>query len=169
MEIRALSGAIVAQLREEEVGCLVESGQSVRDLKNLLSVRCLGGTSRFRQRLLAEEMGELQDDMPVGQLPPSLQLVVLDYCAPEEAVWQALLSACGSNRVVEVASLLQKPLDPNWTGADTDRPPMHHAAENGHLEVARLLLEAGADENAARADGITALMAAAICGRLDMV
>ena len=31
------------------------------------------------------------------------------------------------------------------------------------------MLEAGADENAARADGITALMAAAICGRLDMV
>ena len=123
MEIRALSGAIVAQLYEEELGGMVLFGQSVRDLKNLLSVRCLGGTSRFRQRLLAEEMGELQDDMPVGQLPPSLQLVVLDYCAPQEAVWQALLSACGTSRVVEVASLLQKPLDPNWTGADTDRPP----------------------------------------------
>ena len=34
-------------------------------------------------------MGELDDDMPVRQIP-SLQLVILDFCVPEEANWQAL-------------------------------------------------------------------------------
>ena len=45
------------------------------------------GFSRFRQRLLSEEVGELQDDMPVREVP-SLQLVVLNFCPPEEAVWE---------------------------------------------------------------------------------
>ena len=34
--------------------------------------------------------------MPVRQLP-SLQLVVLDFCAPEEANWEALRLACENN------------------------------------------------------------------------
>ena len=63
MEIQALSGATVSQLHEEDLLCMVESGQSVKDLKKLLASRI--GYSRFRQRLVSEEMGELQDDMPV--------------------------------------------------------------------------------------------------------
>ena len=110
-------------------------------------------------------MGELQDDMPIRQLR-SLQLVI---CAPDDAIWQALLSACENNRVVEVASLLQKPLDPNWREADTYLSPIHHAAKQGHLEVVRILLEAGADQNAATANGITALMFAARQGHLEVV
>lgn len=49
----------------------------------------------------------------------SVQLVILDFYEPEETIWEALLLACKKNRVAEVASLLQKPLDPNRTGADS--------------------------------------------------
>ena len=71
------------------------------------------------------------------------------YCAPEEANGHALHLACENNQVVEVTSLLHKPLNPNGAGAAIDRPPMLLAAGRGHLEVVRLLLEAGADQNAA--------------------
>ena len=167
MEIQALSGATVAQLHEEELSYMVESGQSVKDLKKLLADRI--EYSRFRQRLFSEEMGELQDDMPVRKLP-GLQLVILDFCAPEEANWEALLHACENNRVVEVEQLLQKPLDPNRRGPSPQPEwPMFSAAALGYLEVVRMLLEAGADMNAENQDRSTALMFAAHNGHLEVV
>ena len=82
MEIISVAGALLTQLHEEELGYMVGSGKYVRDLKRLIATKI--GYSRFRLRLLSEEMGELQDDMPVRPLP-SLKLVILNYCAPEEA------------------------------------------------------------------------------------
>ena len=166
MEIRTLSGDAVTRLHEEELGCMVESGTSIGDLKKLLAGRI--GYSRFRQRLLSDDIGELQDNMPVRKLT-SVQLVILDFCAPEETVWEKLLFACENNLVVEVATLLQTPLNPNGRGADSDTPPVYIAAERGNLTVVRLLLEAGADVNAAKADGATALMVAAFNGHSEVV
>ena len=155
MESTTLSGAIVARLHEEELGCMVESGKYVLDLKKLLSGRV--GYSRFRQRLLSEDMGELPDDMPARQLS-SLQLVILDFCVPEMPVWEALCRACENFRIVEVEKLLKNPLDPNGTGAAGNPLPLLVASEHGHLDVVRLLLEAGADTKAADATGATAMM-----------
>ena len=81
MEIVTLSGATSTQLHDKELGCMVESGRLFGDLKKLLARRV--GYSRFRQRLLSEHMGELQDDMPVRPLS-IVQLVILDFCAPEK-------------------------------------------------------------------------------------
>ena len=66
MEITTLLVATVAQLDEEELGCMVKSRSSVRDLKKLLARRV--GYPRFPQRLLRGDMGKLQDDMPVRGL-----------------------------------------------------------------------------------------------------
>ena len=167
MEITALSGATVTHLHEEEWGCMVESGKHVRDLKKLLASRI--GYSRFRQRFLSEDMGELPDDMLLIQMP-SVQLVVLDFCAPEETIWEDLLLACENNRVVEVTQLLQKPLDPNARGdIDIEPPPLLLAADRGHLKVIQLLLEAGADTNAIDENLATASMAASHNGHLEVV
>ena len=46
---------------------------------------------------------------------------------------------------------------------------LYMAAEHGHLEVVRALLEAGADLNQANTDGDTPLCIAAQCGRKEVV
>ena len=165
MEITSLSGATLCQLHEEELGRMVASGKTFLDLKILLANQI--GRSRFRQRLFTE-MGELQDDMPLTGLP-SVQLVILDFCTPEKAVWDRLLLACRENQDAEVANLLKTPLNPDGRCAHRDSPPIWHAAQQGHLEVVRLLLEAGADMNAANTDGTTALFVAAEWGYLEVV
>ena len=110
MQVTALCGETVAQLGEDEIRCMVDNGKSIRDLKKLLSAQV--GCSRFQQRLFSDEIGELQDDMPLRPLP-SIQLVVLAYCAFDESAEKELLDSCRSNNVPWVESLLQQPQNPN--------------------------------------------------------
>ena len=58
-------------------------------------------------------------------------------------------------------------LNPRQVGTLAALPPF--AAEHGHLEVVRLLFEAGADKDAADTDGSTALRFAARNGHLEVV
>ena len=60
---------------------MVESRQAVRDLKRRLSAQV--GCSRFQQRLFRDEIGELEDDLPVRTLS-SARVVILPLCAPDE-------------------------------------------------------------------------------------
>ena len=81
--------------------------------------------------------------------PGQVQVVLLSFCHASEDEVQALLDASGSGRAAEVESILQRPLEPDlecfdhprWPGGAT---PLYIAAEHGHLQVARLLLEANA-------------------------
>ncbi|CAK8994193.1 unnamed protein product [Durusdinium trenchii] len=192
MQVVAVSGNAIAQLDEDELHYMVESGQSVRDLKRLLSAQV--GCSRFQQRLFSDELGELEDDLALRTLS-SVQLIILPLCAPDKTMEEELLRGCAENNVAQIEWLLQKPLDPNRDGlvlaascghlevvrllleagvdkdaADTDGwTALHIAAENGHSEVVRLLLEAGADKDAADTDGSTALHFAARNGHLKVV
>ena len=169
MEVRTLSGATVTKLDENQLRCMVDSGQSVTDLKQHLATQL--GYSRFRQRLLSED-AELQDDMPLRPFP-GVQMVILDFCAPTEALKEKLHVACRENRAVEVQRLLRSPLDPHaypdgCLGPFMD-PALCAASQSGHLEVVRLLLEAKADANAATFKGKTALLFAAENGHLEVV
>ena len=55
--------------------------------------------------------------------------------------------------------MLQKPSHPDVFDVHC-RSPLKLAAENGHVEIVRLLLEAGADTNRINDCGDTALMSA---------
>ena len=160
MQVTALSGTTVAQLDQDEFLHMVESGKSIRDLKQLLSAQV--GCSRFQQRLFSDEI-ELLDDMPLRPLPTVL-LVILPFCVSDEIAEEELLRSCKENNIIALERLLQKPLDPNGGG-------LFVAAKRGHLEVVRLLLEAGAqtDAHAANRNGATALMIAAENGHLDVM
>ena len=70
---------------------MVESGQAVRDLKRRLSAQV--GCSRFQQRLFRDEIGELEDDLPVRTLS-SVQVVILPLCAPDETMEEELFETC---------------------------------------------------------------------------
>ncbi|CAK8994192.1 unnamed protein product [Durusdinium trenchii] len=159
MQVVAVSGNAIAQLDEDELHYMVESGQSVRDLKRLLSAQV--GCSRFQQRLFSDELGELEDDLALRTLS-SVQLIILPLCAPDKTMEEELLRGCAENNVAQIEWLLQKPLDPNRDG-------LVLAASCGHLEVVRLLLEAGVDKDAADTDGWTALHIAAENGHSEVV
>ncbi|NXW42748.1 CSKI1 protein, partial [Nyctiprogne leucopyga] len=89
------------------------------------------------------------------------------------AALAALLRLCLLSQVVQLllnsnmcAALLEpKPgdaTDPNGTS------PLHLAAKNGHIDIIRLLLQAGIDINRQTKAG-TALHEAALCGKTDVV
>ena len=165
LQIRFLSGVVAADLPSEELCPLVQSDKPVRALKEHLAA--LVGASRFRQRLFHEHM-ELQDHSPLRDMS-ELQLVILDFQDAEDETTQAFISACGVGPLAKVESFLQLPQNPNVLDPEADQAPIHVAAENGQLEVVRLLLEAGADKDLAAEDGNTALQEASWRGHLAVV
>ena len=105
-------------------------------IETLLATRV--GYSRFRQRLFADDMGELRDEMLLSRLP-SVQLIILDLHDADDAMVEQLFCACEQGRLTEVEQLLQKPLNPNLrhpARADGETA-LIVSAENGNLEVVR--------------------------------
>ena len=139
-------------------------GQTVKSLKTLVAKQI--GVPRFRQRWLSEDHTELQDEAVM--VASDVQLVVLDYVEAEDGEVQKLFDACEGNHVDQVDELLRKPLSPNVVD-EFDQSALHHAAVSGRLECAALLLEAGADKDAADAELRTAVHLAARNGHLEVV
>ena len=122
-----MSGRTVAQVDEDELLDMVEHGKSFLHLKQLLSAKL--GHSRFRQRLLSDSMGELHDGMPLTPVS-SVQLVILDFCAPDETKWDELvqgcrgkLKACFRNRTIPTGEVVLSMLCPfiSWLTEGTWR------------------------------------------------
>ncbi|KDO17811.1 TKL protein kinase [Saprolegnia parasitica CBS 223.65] len=79
----------------------------------------------------------------------------------------SLLTAAASGNVAKVQSYLDKRVNVNCT--DSIYTPLHRAAYNGHVDVARLLLDKGADVEASNANGYTPLHYAAQGKKPEMV
>jgi ankyrin repeat protein len=75
-----------------------------------------------------------------------------------------LIDAVRSNDLNQVRTLLNNGANPNASGGMT---ALMYAAQNGHLETAKLLIDKGADVNA-KDYGMTALMYAAQNGHLEI-
>ena len=114
------------------------------------------GDEALAQLLTREELEGIvysnEDEMaPAGFLPP---------------LFQAAMS--GSGEFVESILLLEEDIDLNAPGAGA-RTVLHLAADNNHLEVARVLLHAGADPNVQDETDFTPLHLAAARGWLPML
>ena len=172
------SGEELARLNSEDLLTVAEThGTSVRTLKQVLAERMQ--LSRFRQRLLNQDTGELlQDDMILSP-PMNIQFVKLEFLPSDDERKEEFRDACACGRSDEVEHILQNPQDPNDPHLTFDGyagyleenlyyenylygyMPLHVAVLEGHIDVVRILLEAGADTEKRADDGRTPLHVAA--------
>ena len=166
LHVRALSGDPVAELHVEELEATLQEGSLVLALKRFLAAKL--GCSRFRMKLLQEDRQEINDDAPLTG-PADILLVRMDFQSSNVATDTAFLSACQGGHVTEVEPLLHALQNPDARDGQNNCTGIHWAVRNGHSDVVRLLLEAGADKDAATEDGGRALLFAAENGHLDVV
>ena len=156
------SGEKVALLQAAEF-----EGKTAEAVKQALAPKI--GVTRFRQRLFLEgDAVEIPDDNVFTSVPEKLQLVVLEFCPPDVAEDEQMMVAARGNDTIGLEQLLKRPQNPNTR--DECMTPLHHAAEHGHVEPMRLLLEAGAEIDAQREEEEMApLHNAAHMGHLEAV
>ncbi|OLQ12301.1 Kinase D-interacting substrate of 220 kDa [Symbiodinium microadriaticum] len=154
-----LSGEMVTSIPVEEL----EKLGTVRGLKQHLHQ--LNGLARFRQRLLLH--GETLEDTAMLHAPMDVHLVVLPFVdiSPED---NALVAAASRGSMAEVESLLQLPQDPDLRDFWRGRTALFCACCEGHVEIVRLLLEAGANTGA-KSSGYTALIFSSKEGHIEIV
>ena len=110
MEVRFLaSGEVLTALDQD-----VFDGKTAREVKQTLAAHV--GVSRFRQRLFTQDgFREIQDDEVFGSAPVQVQLVILEFLSPDDAVEdERMISACRRNDSVCLEKLLQGPRNPNF-------------------------------------------------------
>ena len=82
VQITALSGEALVKPDKDVYARMVEDGRSVEDFKHVLATET--GFPRFQQRLLADGIGQLEDDMPSASTA-SIQLVISDFVLGERS------------------------------------------------------------------------------------
>ena len=108
-------------------------------------VQRVSGHSRFKQRLLLLD-GHMLSDEFVFREPTAVQLILQQFEASSEQQIRQLRDAAHSNDVQAMEQLLQRPQDPDLEAGGLPLA-LHCACRRGHVEAARLLLEANADKD----------------------
>ena len=141
-------------------------GKSAKVVKQALAPKT--GVTRLRQRLFLEgDAVEIPDDEVFASAPVKVQLVVLEFCPPDVAEDQEMILAAKDDDTVGLERLLKCPRSPNTRGRHGETP-LHHAAECGHVDAMRLLLEAGAEIDTCDEE-MAPLHMAALSGHLEAV
>ena len=162
--IRSLSASTALQVHEDELHQIFQSNRPIRALKNHLAQQL--GVPRFRQRLFTEN-GEVLEEWPLEC--NSLLLLKLGFQQGDVERNQVFVSACGEGRLTDVENTLCLPHNPDTLDPASNRTRLCAAAENGHLELVRLLIEAGADKDAVAERNRTALHFASCGGCPEIV
>ena len=174
--LSAASGEEVATLAVSE---LAEDGApTVFSLKHYLAKGHFQKRySRFQLKLLREgDPGELREDEIIAP-PLELQLVLMNHLASDPVRDTKFLTSCMEGNLEEVERNLQELQNPNVVDEPWGDFPLLCAASNGHTQMVRLLLEAGADterrneENDATAATVddAPLLHSVLAGHLEVV
>ena len=157
------SGEVLAEFEGDEFQEMVQTHRNtVKALK--LKLQDKGFGSRFQLRIL-NDLTEMQDD---DTLVPPLDLKLMKMSLLSDVAENKMFfEACGDGRLEEVETRLQNLQDPNVEMRG--RTALHLSASDGHLEVVRLLLEAGASYDRAANDSTTPLHIAAILCHWEVV
>ncbi|CAE6966509.1 CTTNBP2 [Symbiodinium natans] len=94
-------------------------------------------------------------------------VVLNGFCDASEAQADELVDAVWQNRARDVERILSRPQDPNLTAA-WGWTPLLRASVEGHLDVARLLLEAASAVDKTLPNGTSPLLAACEMGHRDL-
>ena len=155
--ISAASGAEVAALDAVQFDAMVaDGGATVGALKRHLAVKHFERKySRFQLRILTEGNPEELEDDEIIELLMDLQLMLTSHLPCDKERDLRFLDSCANGQVDEVERSLKALQDPNPPPRSTNYDPggpLYLAADRGHLEVVRLLLDAGADMEALAVD-----------------
>ncbi|CAE7674580.1 ANK2, partial [Symbiodinium microadriaticum] len=133
-----------------------------------LEPRC--SATRFRQRLVKDGSCTLEDSLQLSG-PLTLQLILLPFISAARQEVDDLLSAARTGSSAEAELILSRPQDPNLTSDESGLMPLHLAAQGGHPQVVRLLLEAGAHKHLlSRVAYLDApIHVAALCNRTEVI
>ena len=150
--------------------CVLDFPSSSTVLNIKRHVQASQRISIFCQRLLVSPAGcQVEDHKVLAALPGlRLQLIRLEYAEDDADGLRWLLRAAGEGEAPEVERFLRLPLRPDCSRDKDGATALMAASQNGHLEMARLLCEAGADKDKASQDGASALISASINGHLDV-
>eukprot|EP00439_Symbiodinium_sp_Y106_P070348 s2440_g12.t1 len=157
----------ITLLSGEELTCLPLTELSdVKALKQRLHEQH-GLPPRFRQRLFHE--GNTLDDAVQLDTAMDVQILIVAFIENWEEEGPELCEAAASDRVDQAEELLQLPMHPDASRDDEGMTPLMRASLFGHVDVAELLLEAGAETDVSDNNGCTALMCAARNGHASVV
>ena len=167
LRIHSASGEVLLTIELQSfLDTLTAEGSPVRALNLKQRLHSFCGQPRFRQRLLVLGDDILLSDTDDEHIlkPGDVQLVLVNFISTSALQEEELRDAAGSGQASAVETILQRSQDPDLG----DPAPLIIASRCGHLEIARLLLEAKADKEKATTLGATPLYIAAQNGHWEV-